>query len=118
MFDFLNNNFFPCLHQLSCELKHLINQVSSMSQIPRESIALVKNCLKKYANEPEKMFVEDLSAMDKLTDDRIIDEIKQRLMKGESYSFIGDVLVSVNSNELPNQYPRSVKEVSFIILTN
>lgn len=109
--------YFVLLKKLSCELKHLISQVNSINPVPHERIALVKNCIKKYAAEPEKMIVEDLSALDKLTDDRIIEEIKQRLIKGESYSFIGDVLVSVNSNELPNQYPRSVRFFSYIFNT-
>lgn len=65
-------------------------------------------CIKKYDTEPQKMLLEDLCALDKITEERIADLLKERLSNGDSYTFVGDVLISLNSNELPNEYPRSV----------
>lgn len=81
----------------------------------KPEVAIVDGHIKKYNAERERMVVEDLAALDKLTEDKIINEIKERLLNGESYSFIGDVLLSLNSNELPNKYPRSV---SFLLHCN
>lgn len=55
------------------------------------------------------MFIEDLAALEKVSEETIADEIKNRLKKGHSYTFIGDVLLSLNSNEMPTEFPRSVR---------
>lgn len=73
----------------------------------------MEGCIKKYDETPEKMLVEDLCALDKLSEEKISDILKQRLERGDSYSFIGDVLISLNSNEMPSEYPRSVSSNSF-----
>lgn len=62
------------------------------------------------------MIVEDLAALDKISEDKIINEIRERLTNGDSYTFIGDVLLSLNSNELPKEYPRSVRPFSWSLL--
>lgn len=54
------------------------------------------------------MYVEDLAALEKVSEEVIVEELKQRLSRGDSYTFIGDVLLSLNSNELPLEFPRSV----------
>lgn len=65
--------------------------------------------MKRYQQNPEKMFIEDLAALEKVSEETIAEEIKSRLKKGHSYTFIGDVLLSVNSNEMPNGFPKSVR---------
>lgn len=62
------------------------------------------------------MLVEDLCAIEKLSEEKISDLLKERLEKGNSYSFVGDVLLSLNSNELPNEYPQSVSDLTDLIL--
>lgn len=95
-------------HQLSCEIKHLLSQIDVLDKLPKEEISIIEGCIKRYDAAPEKMLVEDLCAMDKLTEERISDLLKQRLERGDSYTFAGDVLISLNSNELPAQFLRSV----------
>lgn len=87
-----------------------MSQIEVLDKIPKEEISIVDGCIKRYNGNLEKMFVEDLCALDKLSEEKISDLLKTRLEKGESYSFIGDVLVSLNSNELPDTFPRSVSE--------
>lgn len=96
------------ISQLSCEIKHLLSQVGPVRLHGKPEVAIVEGHIKKYNAAREKMIVEDLAALDKITEDKIINEINERLSNGESYSFIGDVLLSLNSNELPTEYPRSV----------
>lgn len=74
----------------------------------KEEISVIRGYLKRYQQNPEKMFIEDLAALEKVSEETIAEEIRNRLKKGHSYTFIGDVLLSLNSNEMPTAYPRSV----------
>lgn len=51
-----------------------------------------KGFIQTHDNKFEKMFVEDLAAIEPLSDDAILDEVKNRLKVGSSYTFIGDIL--------------------------
>lgn len=102
----LNSQYFSI--QLSCEIKHLLSQIEVLDKIPMEEILIIEDCIKRYEGAPEKMLVEDLCALDKLSEEKISELLKERLERGESYTFVGDVLVSLNSNEFPNEFPRSV----------
>lgn len=87
----------------------MLAQIEPTKARAKPEVAIVGGHIKKYKVDREKMIVEDLAALDKITEDKIITEIKERLTHGESYSFVGDVLLSLNSNELPTEYPRSVR---------
>lgn len=86
----------------------MINDVKSLAAPQREEVAICKGYLKMYEQSPEKMYVEDLAAIERLSEDSILDEIRNRLKSGDSYSFIGDVLLSVNPNETVPDYNRNV----------
>lgn len=75
----------------------------------REEISIIKGYVKRYQQNPEKMFIEDLAALEKVSEETIAEEIRSRLKKGHSYTFIGDVLLSINSNEMPTVFPKSVR---------
>jgi len=45
------------------------------------------------------MLTEDLAALDTLTEDIILDELHDRLRRGEYHTFIGDILLILNPNE-------------------
>lgn len=109
--DFISIFTFLLL-QFSCEVKHILTQIGALNRVPKSEVAIIGRYLKKFNTEREKMVVEDLAALDKLTEDKIIDELKRRLLKGNSYSFIGDVLLSLNSNELPTTFSTSVNYIS------
>ena len=69
----------------------------------KEEVAILKGLLKAADTQPEKMFVEDLATLEKLNEDSILNEIRNKMKKGEHYFFIGDVLLSVNPNgEVPD----------------
>lgn len=69
--------------------------------------------MKRYDEQPEKMLVEDLCALDQTSEDKISELLKKRLERGDSYAFAGDVLISINSNELPKEFSRAVSEMVF-----
>lgn len=50
------------------------------------------------------MLTEDLAALEILTEDVILDELKERLKRGEYHTFVGDVLLILNPNEERNIY--------------
>lgn len=65
--------------------------------------------LKKSINKKiEKMDVEDLAALDYLTEDSILRELESRLSDGNFHSYIGDVLLILNPNENQNIYGKQV----------
>lgn len=99
----------------------MLSQINVLDKIPKEEISIMDDCIKKYDQVPEKMVVEDLCALEKFSEEKISDLLKQRLEKGNSYTFAGDVLISLNSNDLPNEFPRAVsddaKSIIFIFIS-
>lgn len=63
-----------------------------------------------HDNKMEKMFVEDLAALEPLSDDGLLEEIRNRLKIGANFTFIGDVLLSVNPNKVYPTYDRKVNK--------
>lgn len=57
-----------------------------------------------YDSPPEKLYSEDLAAIENPVEDNILEHLSNRIKGGHSYSFIGDILVSLNSNDLPLKY--------------
>lgn len=75
--------------------------------LQNESI-VYKGYVQTHDNKMEKMYVEDLAALEPLSDDGLLDEIKNRMKTGGTYSFIGDVLLSMNPNKVHPIYDRKV----------
>lgn len=74
----------------------------------REEVSICRGFIKRHEAKPERMYVEDLAALEHLTEDTILDELRHRVAKGFAYTFIGDVLLAINSNEMPAELPRPV----------
>lgn len=76
-------------------------------EVKKPEIAVCKGFIQQIGEKPEQMCVEDLAALEKLTEETIINELQLRMEKGNFYTFVGDVLLSLNSNSLPDEFPRS-----------
>lgn len=89
------------LRQLTQELKHMLDDCSpSKKLLKREAeIGIHKGFLKVYDEQPKKMFVEDLCALSKITEETILCEVQNRVKNGYNYTFAGDILLAFNSNE-------------------
>lgn len=74
----------------------------------KDEVSICRGFIKRHDAKPERMYVEDLAALEHLTEDGILEELRHRSAKGFPYTFVGDVLVSINSNEMPAELPRSV----------
>lgn len=58
--------------------------------------------------QAETLQVEDLAALEELTEDKILTELQTKLAKGCFKSFIGDVLLILNPNTDDDIYNESV----------
>lgn len=95
--------------QISQELKCINDSVANVAvkPIPNE-VAIYKGGLKRYSEPPAKLFVEDLCALNTINENGIIETLKARQTQGSSYTFAGDVLISLNSNGNPEEYSRAI----------
>lgn len=58
------NLLLMCQFQLSCEIKHLIDNVAGPRRSSKkEEISIIRGYLKRYQQNPEKMFIEDLAGV-------------------------------------------------------
>ncbi|XP_062548294.1 neither inactivation nor afterpotential protein C [Armigeres subalbatus] len=93
-------------YHLSQELKMLAESIKDIQIPQKEEFKLIKGALKAADNKTEKMFVEDLAALETVTEESILDEMIQRYQDGSTYTFVGDVLISMNANQPPSEYVR------------
>ncbi|KAG5306058.1 NINAC protein, partial [Acromyrmex insinuator] len=93
----LPENDYP----LTQEIKALTMDLSEKGRKQRKTELIVRQgFLKTHQDEsPEQMLTEDLAALDTLTEDVILDELRDRLRRGEYHTFIGDILLILNPNE-------------------
>ncbi|CAD7079978.1 unnamed protein product [Hermetia illucens] len=88
-----------------------ICEMSMSQQIERkEEIAVEEGYIKCFDKQPEKMFTEDLAAIENPSDEKVVDLLGNRLKRGNFYTFIGDILLSLNSNDMAEQYDDQVHE--------
>lgn len=107
-FGVCNQSYFSFFPQLSQEIKLLMNDIDSIN-FPSQSEAIVCNgFIQTHDNKLEKMFVEDLAAVEPLSDDTLLEVIRNRSKTGSNYSFIGDVLLSMNPNKICPTYDNKV----------
>lgn len=67
---------------------------------PRAEVSVRTGYLKVEQNaDPEPMYVEDLAALEDITEEAILQELYERLKMGHCHTFIGDVLLVLNPNE-------------------
>lgn len=100
-----------CAFQISQELKVINDSVLELPLKPHsEEVAIFKGGLKRYSELPAKLFVEDLCALNTMNENAIIDTLKARQTQGNTYTFAGDVLISLNPNGPLEEIPRGVQQ--------
>lgn len=74
---------------------------------------IIKNGLlvTEVSKEPETIQVEDLAALENLTEDNILIELQTKLAKGYFTSFVGDILLILNPNINEDIYNETVSNV-------
>ncbi|XP_014215430.1 neither inactivation nor afterpotential protein C isoform X2 [Copidosoma floridanum] len=98
----LPENDYP----LTQEIKALAMNMSAKGKRDRRPESIVrKGYLKTHQTYvPERMHQEDLAALEQLTEDRVLDELNERLRMGHFHTFVGDVLLILNPNEEQDIY--------------
>ncbi|CAG9784623.1 unnamed protein product [Diatraea saccharalis] len=93
-------------YHLTTELKMMVEDLKGVEAPSKRSERIIKNNLltTEGVHNPETMQVEDLAALDHLTEESVLAELQTKLVKGSSTSFIGDVLLILNSNTNDNNY--------------
>lgn len=59
------------------------------------------------------MCVADMAAIEKITEDNIIEQLEARYRKNDTYTFIGDVLLFLNPNKSLDIYGYQVNMFSY-----
>lgn len=63
------------------------------------------------SKEPETLQVEDLAALENLTEDNILAELQTKLAKCSFTSFVGDILLILNPNTHEDIYNEAVSNL-------
>lgn len=95
---------------MSTELKKLVDDIKNADELSKTPERIIKNGLliTQGISEPETMQVEDLAALETLTEDNILAELQTKLVKGSSTSFVGDILLILNPNTSDDIYNETV----------
>ncbi|KAL4715207.1 hypothetical protein ACJJTC_012254 [Scirpophaga incertulas] len=93
-------------YHMTTELKMLTSDMKTKEAPLKKPERIIKNNLltTEGAKEPETMQVEDLAALDNLTEENVLAELQTKLVKGSFTSFIGDVLLILNPNTTDDIY--------------
>ncbi|XP_058463872.1 myosin-IIIb-like isoform X1 [Malaya genurostris] len=88
----------PYVEQVRHELKLEIQKQRSDGRAPRQAEATTKYGKLKSdrKSKPQKMYMDDLAALDVLTEDTIVEQLQKRFETSQIYTYIGDILVAVN----------------------
>ncbi|XP_076245850.1 STKc_myosinIII_N_like and MYSc_Myo21 domain-containing protein ninaC [Calliopsis andreniformis] len=91
---------------LAQEIKVLMMDACAKGKLDRRPEVIIrKGFLKTHQTDPlEPMFMEDIAALEILTEDTILDELHERLRQGYYHSFVGDILLILNPNEKQDIY--------------
>jgi len=87
-----------CAHKAREDLKVEIKKQQSEGRKPRAPEVTTKHgkLRSDRKSRPQKMYVDDLAALDQLSEQVIVEQLQSRYEKNQIYTYIGDILVAVN----------------------
>ncbi|KFB46475.1 myosin iii [Anopheles sinensis] len=88
----------PFVDQIRQELRAEIARQREDGRAPSQAIATTKYGKLKSdrKSKPQKMYMDDLAALDVLTEDAIVEQLQKRYETNQIYTYIGDILIAVN----------------------
>ncbi|XP_037957522.1 neither inactivation nor afterpotential protein C isoform X2 [Teleopsis dalmanni] len=91
--------------EMQNDLRELLQFCSEVKYLYKEPEIFV-DCgyIKRFDAKPERMYPEDLAAIENPVEDLILESLRHRIELGGNYSFIGDILLSLNSNSLADSF--------------
>lgn len=101
---------------MQSEVKQLLGISKESEPIPMDKEMMVdKGFLRRLDEQPERIYHEDLAAISEASEEKVRKTLQARMSMGNSYSFIGDILLSLNSNDMNKEYDDSVN-YKFLLL--
>ncbi|XP_065213271.1 neither inactivation nor afterpotential protein C [Planococcus citri] len=102
IFEFLEHPFIKSIpddSSLGQDLVNLKDKVKNSTEVQKPEIHLRNGRLqRKIFEATEAMVVEDLAAVDDVSEDKIMLVLQERFKRGLFYTYIGDILLFVNPN--------------------
>lgn len=68
-------------------------------------------------SRPQQMYMDDLAALDNLSEDTIVQQLEKRFDQRQIYTYIGDILVAVNPFADLGLYTEKVRNLSEFIIS-
>lgn len=86
-----------------------MTEIDSMNFPQSDEVLVQGDLMKTHDSKTEKMYVEDLAALERLSDEKILEELKARYALKKYYTFVGNVLLFINpNNKTPPIFDRKV----------
>ncbi|VVC25717.1 Protein kinase, ATP binding site,Protein kinase domain,Serine/threonine-protein kinase, active site,Myosin [Cinara cedri] len=88
-----------CIHRVREELKAEIRYQKEVSgRVQKHPDVTTKHgkLKSKRKNPPTTIYVDDLAALDSLSEERIVNQLKKRYQMNLIYTYIGDILLAIN----------------------
>ncbi|CAH1975462.1 unnamed protein product [Acanthoscelides obtectus] len=86
-------------YHLSLELKTQMKDVKIDPRRRPPEVTVIDKMLKRGIKEElEPMYDEDMAALNNIMENEVVDVLEKRFELGEQYSFVGDILLSLNPN--------------------
>ncbi|XP_067212786.1 myosin-IIIb-like isoform X3 [Linepithema humile] len=88
----------PIVEKIRGQLREEIRRQREEGRIHRQPEVTTKHGKLKTDRKtrPEKMYMDDLAALDMLSEEAIVDQLQHRYEQAQIYTYIGDILVAVN----------------------
>lgn len=88
----------PIVEKIRERLREEIRRQRAEGRVHRQPEVTTKHGKLKTDRKtrPEKMYMDDLAALDMLSEEAIVDQLQHRYEQAQIYTYIGDILVAVN----------------------
>ncbi|KAL9925896.1 STKc_myosinIII_N_like and MYSc_Myo21 domain-containing protein ninaC [Glossina fuscipes fuscipes] len=98
------NELFDNDDEMKADIREILNVCRDAGTLYKEpEIFVDRGYIKRFDGKPERMYPEDLAAVENPTEEIILDILRSRVESSNTYSFIGDVLLSINTNDYQEQ---------------
>lgn len=114
----LLTNIESSVEKIRGELRGEIDRQRVEGRVHRQPEVTTKHGkLKTYRKaKAEKMYMDDLAALDMLSEDGIVDQLQHRYEQAQIYTYIGDILVAVNPFTSLGLYTGIVSMIELLLL--
>ena len=91
-------NVAPIVEKIRADLRAEIQRQRNEGRVHRQPEVTTKHGKLKTDRkaQPKKMYMDDLAALDLLSEEAIVDQLQNRYEQTQIYTYIGDILVAVN----------------------